>query len=126
MTIEIAIKTFLLGKVAITNIVGTRIYYATLPQGPTYPVLSFFRINKISEHDIDKADAYLQFDSWATTYIGAIELANEVRKALQREKGIFGGIAIIQGVYQNEDYQFESDTLLHHVASDFKIIYKES
>lgn len=125
MTIEQAIKVFLLTKTSITDLVSTRINYGVLPQGPTYPYLTFFRINKINEHDIDKADIYLQFDSWALTYMGAVELANEVRKALQREKGIFSGIPVIQGVYQNEDYNYEPDTKLHHIASDFKIIFKE-
>ena len=125
MTIEQAIKIFLLTKTSITNLVGQRLDYGVLPQGPTYPYLTFFRINKNNEHDIDKADVYFQFDSWANTYIGAVELADEVRKALQREKGIFSGISIIQGVYQNEDYNYEPDTKLHHIASDFKIIFRE-
>ncbi|OFW52739.1 MAG: hypothetical protein A2163_11610 [Actinobacteria bacterium RBG_13_35_12] len=125
MTIEQAIKIFLLSKTGITDLVGQRLNYGVLPQGPTYPYLTFFRINKTNEHDIDKTDVYFQFDSWALTYIGAVELADEVRKALQREKGIFSGISIIQGVYQNEDYNYEPDTKLHHIASDFKIVYRE-
>src|SRR4030042_6919237 len=117
MTIEQAIKNFLLTKTGITDLTTVnRINYGVLPQGSAYPWLTFFRISKNNEHDIDKADIYFQFDSWALTYIGAIELADEVRKALQREKGIFSGISIIQGVYQNEDYNYEPDTKLHHIA----------
>ena len=125
MTIEQAIKIFLLKKTEVTNIVGQRINYSTLPQGPTYPYLTFFRINNISAHDIDVTSVYFQFDSWALTYIAVVELANQVRKALQREKRVLSGINVIQGVYQNEDYNYESDTKLHHIASDFKIIYRE-
>ena len=125
MTIEQAIKIFLLKKTEITNIVGQRISYATLPQGPTYPYLTFFRINNINAHDIDVSSVYFQFDSWALTYIAAVELASQVRKALQREKRVLSGINVIQGVYLNEDYNYESDTKLHLVSSDFKIIYRE-
>jgi hypothetical protein len=125
MTIEQAIKIFLLTKTTITDLVGQRIEYGKLPQGPTYPYLTFFRINNNNAHDIDVTSVYFQFDSWAMTYIGVVELADEVRKALQREKSVLSGINVIQGVYQNEDYNYEPDTKLHHVASDFKIIYRE-
>lgn len=125
MTIENAIKIFLLTKADLTAIVGTRINYATLPQGPTYPYLTFFRVSNSAQHDIDVGTVLFQFDSWATTYIGAIELAIQVKKALQREKSIMSGITVIQGVYRSEDYQYEPDTKLHHISTDMEIFYKE-
>jgi len=125
MTIEQATKVFLLTKVNLTNIVGTRIEYGELPQGPVYPYLTFFRVTNTSQHDIDVGAVIFQFDSWATTYIGAVELAIEIKKALQREKSVMSGITVIQGVYRNENYTFEQDTLLHHIATDMEIFYKE-
>jgi len=124
MTVEQAVKTFLLGKVSITNIVSTRIYYSVLPQTPTYPAISFFRVSNIRQHDIDIGSAYYQFDIWSLMYIQSVELANEIRKALQREKSIMSGIPIIQGVYQNEMDLYEPATKLFHIALDIKIIYR--
>lgn len=124
MTIEQAIKNFLLTKTDITNLVGNRIYYSTLPQNPTYPAISFFRVSNIRQHDIDSGSVYYQFDVWTKTYIQGIEIANEIRLALQREKSVMDKIPIIQGVYINEDDGYEPDTKLYHIASDFKIIYR--
>lgn len=125
MTIEQAVKVFLLTKVGITNIVGTRINYATLPQGPTYPYLTFFRVSNTAQHDIDVGAVLFQFDSWALTYIAVVELAIQVKKALQREKSVMTTITVIQGVYRGEDYQYEPDTKLHHIATDIEVFYRE-
>ena len=124
MTIEQAIKNFLLTKIGITDLVGNRIYYSTLPQSPTYPAISFFRVSNIRQHDLDVGSIYYQFDVWTLTYIQGVELANEIRLALQREKGTMSGVPIIQGVYQNEDDGYEPDTKLYHIACDYKIIYR--
>lgn len=124
MTIEIAIKTYLSTKIGITNLVSTRIYYSTLPQTPTYPAISFFRISNIRQHDLDIGSVYYQFDCWSLTYIQSVELSNEIRLALQREKRVISGIPIIQGVFLNETDMYENDTKIFHVALDVKIIYR--
>lgn len=121
MTIEQAIKEFLLTKI---STVGNRIYYSNLPQNPTYPAISFFRISNIRQHDIDSGSVYYQFDVWTLTYIQGVELAEQIRFALQREKSVINNIPVIQGVYLNEDDGYEPDTKLYHIAMDFKIIYR--
>ena len=90
-----------------------------------YPYLTFFRVSNTAEHDIDVGAVLFQFDSWALTYIAVVELAIQVKKALQREKSIMSGITVIQGVYRSEDYQYESETFLHHIATDMQIFYRE-
>lgn len=126
MTIEQAIKIFLLKKTGITNLVGQRIYYPNLPQNPTYPAITFFLITGLRHHDIDVAYPYYQFDSWASTYMQSIQLANEIRLALQREKGILNNIPVLQGVFKNEsDVEEPDNPNLFHRASDYKIIYRE-
>ena len=125
MTIEQATKNKLLARTQIVAIVNNRIYYPYLPQTPVYPAISFFLISGQRHHDIDVAYPYYQFDSWALTYMQAIQLANEIRLALQREKGIWDGIPIIQGVFKNEtDVEEPNNPNLFHRASDFEIIYK--
>ena len=126
MTIEQAIKIFLLKKTEITDIVGQRINYSTLPQGPTYPYLTFFRYSNPVDNDIDLAHTYLQFDSWALTYIEAVQLAYVLRNIIKREKGIFSGIGIKQISFLNEGYSYEPDTKLHHIDNNFKVIYFET
>lgn len=127
MTIEQAIKTFLATKTGITNLVSTRIYLeGHLPQSPTYPSLSFFKVSGFRHHDIDVASPRFQFDCWALTKTQSIQLADEVISALQRERNVLSGIEVIQGVYLNEFDLDEPDTKIYHRAVDFKIIYREA
>jgi hypothetical protein len=123
MTLEQAIKIFLRTKSEITDIVGTRIDYSTLPQGPDYPYLTFFRYSNPIDNTIDLAHTYLQFDCWALTYIEAVNLARTLRTILNREKGVFSGIGIKQISFVSEGYDFEPDTKLHHVDNSFKAVY---
>jgi hypothetical protein len=124
MTLEVAIKTYLLTKTSLTNLIGQRIYYSTLPQTPTYPAISFFRISNIRQHNLDIGSVYYQFDVWSLTYIQSVEISNEIRLALQREKRVISGVTMIQGVFLNEQDFYESDVKIFHVALDFKIIYR--
>lgn len=125
MIIEQAIKTFLLTKTTITNLVGQRIEYGELPQGPTYPFLTFFRYSNPIDNDINLAHTYLQFDCWSSTYVGAFQLAYELRKVLNREKRRLSGIGVKQISFEGEGYIYEPDTKLHHVDNSFKVIYFE-
>jgi hypothetical protein len=125
ITIEQAIKTLLLNKKDLTDIVDRRINYSMLPQGSTYPHLTFFRYSNPVDNDIDLAHTYLQFDSWALTYIEAINLAKVLRSIIKREKGIFSGIEIKQISFIGEGYNYEPDTKLHHVDNNFKVVYFE-
>lgn len=123
--IEKAIKDKLLERQQIKDIVGNRVIYKHLPQNPTYPAITFFLVTNPRHHNIDVASPRWQFDSWALKYATVIKLANEIRLALQREKGIWNGIKVIQGVYLNEfDVEEPDNPNLHHRASDFRIIYR--
>ncbi len=122
--IEIAISNKLLARSAIVALVVNRIYYLKLPQNPTYPAISFFKVSDVRKHDIDIASPRIQFDTWATSYLDAVRLSNEIRHALQREKGTFSGIKVIQGVYLNSEDMYEDDTKIYRVTSDYNIIYR--
>lgn len=121
--IELSIKNKLLARSEIVALVSTRIYYSILPQNPVLPAISFFKVSNYRPHDLDIALPRFQFDSWSTTYAQATQIANEIRLALQREKGTWTGMSIIQGIYLNEEMFYENDTKIYHIASDFNIIY---
>jgi hypothetical protein len=124
MTIEQAVQNKLLATSALTALVSTRIYYAVKPQTPTYPCISFFKVSNFRHHDIDVASPRFQFDVWSLSYIQAVQVANEIRLALQRERAVMSTIEVIQGVYLNEIDLYEPDTKLHHIALDMKILYR--
>lgn len=122
--IEEAVRKKLLASQDLRNLVGDRIYVLKLPQNPTYPAVTFFKASNPRHHDLDIAYPRFQFDVWAASYEAAKNVADEIRKALQREKGDWSGIKVIQGVYLNEIDLYEDDTKIYHIVSDYKIIYK--
>lgn len=124
--IQTAIRNRLIARDEIKALVTNRIYYVHLPQNPTYPCISFFRVSNPRRHNLNVSNPRFQFDVWSTKYSEAVDLANQIRLALQREKGVWNGIPIIQGVYLNEQEFYENDTKLFHIASDYRIIYKEA
>jgi len=124
MSIEVALQNKLLENENLKNIVGERIYILKLPQNPVYPAVAYFKVSNPRHHAIDVAYPRFQFSVFAKTYKASKDLADLIRFVLQREKGITGGIPIIQGVYLNEIDLYESDTQLYHIACDYKIIYK--
>ena len=126
MIAEQAIKEFLLTKTEITSLVGQRINYGVLPQGPSYPYITFFRYSNPFNNDINLAHTYLQIDIWSLTYTGAVKLAKVLRDTINREKRVISGIGIKQISYENEGYVYEPDTKLHHIDVSFKILYFEN
>lgn len=123
--IQEALRKKLLAHTPLSDLVGERIYILKLPQNPVLPAITYFRVSSPRHHDINVSFARFQFDSWALSYNEVRDVAKEIRKAIQREKGIWDGVKVIQGVYINETEMYESETEIYHIASDFKIIYRE-
>lgn len=123
--IQEALRKKLIEYKDLYNLVKERIYILKLPQNPTYPAITYFRVSNPRHHDIDVSYTRFQFDSWASSYSIARNVANKIRKAIQREKGVWDGIKIIQVVYLNESELYENDTKIFHIVTDFQILYRE-
>ena len=124
MSIEAEVKTYLQNYAGLKALIGDRISLDTLPEG-TYPAVTFFVVSADHRHDIDIGDTSFQFDCWGTTKSSVIAVAEQIRHALQRYKGMMGSISVIQGVFEGEnDLPFESDSKLFHRAVEIKITYE--
>lgn len=86
MTIESDIVARLLAVSGVTDLVAARVYPLILPQGPTYPALVYQRIagarDAVLEGDPGGGEARIQITAWASSYSGALALAEAVRAAL--------------------------------------------
>lgn len=122
--IEESLRTKILADSDVTDDIGQRLYILKLPQNPTYPTVTYFKVSNARHHDLDVAMPRYQIDVWAESYITARQVADNIRKALQRESGNWSGISVIQAVYEGETDLYEEDTELYHIAQDFKIIYR--
>lgn len=120
-----ALRSYLLSIPEITALIGTRLYSGWIPENAPMPSVAYLEVSGVRHHDIDVAFPRYQFSCFSTRYLEAKEIADEIRKALQRYKGDISGTRVIQGVHEGTFEQYERDTGIYHVAIDFKIIYRE-
>ena len=63
---------------ALTALVSTRIYPLTLPQEPTLPALTYFRVSSAPSRNHDGAYGFalkrFQFDIYAITYLACLQV----------------------------------------------------
>lgn len=129
-----AIRTRLTSVSAVTALVGTRVYPGILPQNPKMPAIVYQRIGEVRDSvmgvDSGVVFADVQVSAWATTLTAARDLANEVRKALQRYKGTPSGsgteiLLVLIGDVRDMDPDLVDGLLLQRVDVDLKVSYRE-
>lgn len=120
-----ALRTFLLSHESLTDLINTRLYPSAAPEGTQTPYVCYYEVSAVSWHDIPVAYPRFQFSVFATRYLDAKNVAIEIRNILQRYKGDMGGYRVIQIVWEGSRELYEPDTKLHHIATDFRIIYRE-
>jgi len=127
--LEKAIFTRLSTDAGITALAGNRIYPQILPQNPTLPAITYFRVSTTKPYaqsnSVNIAQARLQISCWAETYSVMKSLVEAVRKSLDGFSGVVNGIQITS--YLNTCYDlYDDDTGIYHGIVDFKIFYEEA
>lgn len=123
--LEIDLRNYLLEQESVTDLIGNRFYPGWIPKNAVMPSVAFFIVSGSRYHDIDIAYPRVQMSIFSKRYLEAKKIASNIINCLRRFKGIMGDTKIIQIVFENEHDMFESDTEIHHIAVDFKIIYRE-
>jgi len=132
LTIEEGIYYHLANTIAVSNIVGTRIYPLKLPQNPTLPALTFQLITPMSiiAHDgkSGTAQSRYQITGFADDPDSVRDLMEKVRICMDGYKGTIGGADTIvvqamlpEGGYENHD----PITNRYMRARDYMIWYAE-
>ena len=82
-----AMRTYLLTKSALTDLVSTRIYPDALPQNPTYPNIALRKISGSHGQHLLGSDGggnvRIQADCYGATSLAAEEVKEQVRIAMQ-------------------------------------------
>lgn len=135
MAIESSLRTYLLTKSGITNLVSTRIYPLARPQNSALPAIVYQRITGGHEHMIagaaGNANPVIQIDCLAASYSAAKSVAEQVRQALQGYSGAMGSDTVHACVFRNEIDLFEppddgSDVGVYRTVLDYAIRYVET
>ncbi|GAE27026.1 hypothetical protein JCM9140_3137 [Halalkalibacter wakoensis JCM 9140] len=118
------LRAFLLTHESLTEMVGNRIYPQVAPEGVKAPYICYYEMPN-SAHDIPVSFPRIQFSVFSPRYTEAKNVSAELKNILNRYSGTIGTKRVIQGVWIGLPELYERDTKLHHIPSDFKMIYRE-
>ena len=129
MSLETALRAYVLADAAIAAAVGQRMYPRRLPQGPMLPALVYLRVDTRREHDMDGPDGLprprVQVTAWGTSVQMATDLAATVRERLDGFRGAWGAVTVGSCLCVGERDLDDPETGRSAVAQDYMIQYQE-
>ena len=129
MSVESDLKARLVADATVDGLVDGRIYPGALPQNPTYPAVSYFRVSATRLYNLkgtaSRVTARFQIDCWAATHITARALADAIRASLHAVVGTMGSTSIGYIRLDNETDQYEDAVKEFRVIMDWFIDYVE-
>lgn len=111
--VAIGLRAFMLGKTAITDIIGQRMYTDELPQKATMPACVMNKLFTMHDHTLSDfaglAHARIQMECYAATRLAANSLAESLRSSgIVTHKGLAGGVDI-RGARVEEGMSYKTD-----------------
>lgn len=137
MTIETAFFNHVSTTVAITSLVGTRVYATIAPSSVTYPHITFKVNSDAPEHHMAGAAGLtrvlLQVDAWAYVVSERQAISEALRNALDGFKGLMGTEQLdVRSCFLENRNTFEEpdpqgrNLPVHRTSMDFSIWHVES
>jgi len=129
--IEEALFAYLKSYAGLVSLVGTRIYPLVLPQNPTLPAVTYFKVSRVGGRAMSSpTPRYIrvrfQFSCWSTSYGGVKGVAEQIKAALQDYHGLMGGthgVTVLDADVANEQDIYEPDTGIYHLPVDVFIYH---
>ena len=128
MKVGLAIYYILSSDTAVTDIVSTRIFPETAPQGQLTPYIVYSVISnapsdtKESGENIDVAQ--IEIYTVETTYAKAVNLGGVIRDALDRKVGTFNSVQLQTTSYKSESMEVNETRSLWASVQDYEIRVK--
>jgi hypothetical protein len=129
MQVGKAIYYLLSNATDVTNIVGTKIFPETAPQGQATPYVVYSVVSN-SPSDVKESGetidvAQVEIFSVETTYAKAVTLGAAIREALDRKVGTFNSVQLQTTSYKNESMEVNDTRLLWADIQDYEIRIKK-
>ena len=129
MSIEAGVVTRLNAVTAVTDLVSTRIYADTLPDGETHPAIIYQLISTIPfdsnlNSDGGKFQSRIQLTLISDTKAQTVTLSDAVKTALQRFQGAASDVTILDSRLENIFDQFDLETDQTGRIIDFLIYWE--
>lgn len=122
-----SIRQFMLGKTAVTDVIGQRFYAKRLPQGATVPAVAYRTISETHDHALDGlagiVSTRIQYECFASSAESARSLAYILIAAeADQIKGTSNGtnirsVMVEDGLREYEDEDTDGGDNQRHVAS---------
>ena len=129
MSLETALRTFVLADAAVTSLAGTRMYPRKLPQTPVLPAIVYQRIDTRRMHDMAGPDGLprprFQVTCWASNVGDAVTLAAAVRGRLDGYRGAWGDVTVGSCLCVGESDADDPETGRVGVRQDYMIQHQE-
>lgn len=128
-----ALRSYLIGIDAITQLIGTRISWSERPRRQPLPAIVLQVIDNIPDYVYSGpsgiAQARVQADCWAKTYREAVALSEAFASAVSGFRGtvadtIFYGI-FIESTRDLPDDSVPPEELLHRISIDLQVWHSE-
>jgi hypothetical protein len=130
MSVDSDLKARLVADGTINGLISGRVYPDILPQGPTYPALTYFRVSGPRLYHLRGASGRstprYQIDCWAETRLGARVLAEAVRASLSGFHGFMGTTKVGYLRLDNETDFYEETVKVYRTSLDFIIDHNEA
>ena len=114
------------GSTALTALIGTRAYRTKLPQNPTLPAVTYWKVSGNRLHDltgpVGVSDPRVQVSCWARAADDAEDVAEAVRVTLDGWTST-GGVQASELV--NETDLYDDDVEVYQIALDFVLMHEE-
>lgn len=138
--VEEALVSLIVGNVGVAALIVDRMEPHPLTQNSLYPAISYLIASDPHIHshrnDLDLngitglANPLFQIDAWDTDYLGAKNLAEAVRLAIQGFRGTVAGVVINGILLENRRDSFEDavstdDQRVHRVMGEYRVWHNE-
>ncbi len=121
---ESGLRAWALADPTVAGLIGTRFYPMLLPQTPTLPACTYFRVSHRIPDEIPYPTVRIQVTCWAASHTAARELATALEAAAGRKKGTSAGVEIKYANVANDLDMRDPDTGYYLVPVDFKVTYR--
>lgn len=112
----------------IGSLAGGKVYAGRAKQGTALPYIVHFKIGIDPEPDKDDVSTVdnirYQVSCFDSTLEDAQTLADSVRSAMDAYEGTKATVVILYIEFLDENYLFEEDVQVHHIAQDYRITIK--
>lgn len=130
MRIEEALVTYLTANTGVKAKINKRLYAFHAPANVTFPFVTYQRISteRVLTHDLsDKtlSSPRIQFDVYAKTYAGALEIVDALRSALQGYQGTMSTVNVQAVLPALEQHLDMPDMDYYRVTVDYLISHTE-